>query len=268
MTTTMGAIGRVAARASLVVLIAGVLAPVEAQSLRGGTRSMDIQNQVARQHDFTFLRSGSQVRRFVEAGYLVPVRGNRDFDLHAVSYPYARPEAELFIRRLASQYRRACGEKLVVTSLTRPMNGQPRNASTRSVHPTGMAIDLRRSGDARCRAWLEGVLLDLERKRVLEATRERRPPHYHIALFPNQYRGYVERITGRPAQVKAQIAANVAPASSGPTEIVDYRVRSGESLWTIARDHGTTVAALQAENDLRSSRIVAGQTLKVPVRSR
>ncbi len=269
MTTTTRAIGRILARSSLVALVAFGPTGIEAQSLRGGTRSMDVQNRIAREHDFTFLRSGSQVRRFVDAGYLVPVRGNRDFELHAVSYPYARPEAELFIRRLAGQYRAACGEKLVVTSLTRPMNGQPRNASVRSVHPTGMAIDLRRSGDPRCRAWLEGVLLSLERARVLEATRERRPPHYHIALFPNQYRAYVERITGRPAQVKARVAANVSPAkASGSTETVDYRVRSGESLWTIARDHGTTVARLQSENGLRSSRIVAGQTLKVPVRSR
>lgn len=237
--------------------------PSEAQSLRGGSRSMDIQNEMARMHDFTFLSTGNQVNRFVAAGYLIPVRPNRDFDLHAVSYPYARPEVELFIRRLASQYRAACGEKLVVTSLTRPQNRQPTNASDRSVHPTGMALDLRRSNDAGCRNWLEGVLLSLEGAGVLEATRERYPPHYHVALFPNPYRSYVERITDAPAQVTTRVAANV-----GTSSVIDHEVQPGESLWTIARDHGTTVARLQAVNELRGSRIVPGQTLRVPVRSR
>ncbi len=81
----------------------------------------------------------------MRAGYLVQVRANRDFDLHGVSYPFARPETRTFTLRLANQYRLACGEKLVVTSLTRPLSRQPRNASSRSVHPTGMALDVRRS---------------------------------------------------------------------------------------------------------------------------
>jgi LysM repeat protein len=180
---------------------------------------------------------------------------NRDFDLHAVSYPYARPEVALFIERLASQYRSACGEKLVVTSLTRPQNSQPVNASSRSVHPTGIAIDLRRSGSARCRGWLEDVLVSLERTRVLEATRENNPPHYHVALFPREYAGYVERITERPVEL---------PATVGQLDARKYEVRPGDSLWTIARKLGTTVDRLKNENELDSSRIYAGQVIQVP----
>ena len=37
-----------------------------------------------------------------------------DFELHRVSFPYARPELDLFLRRLSAQYRAACGERLVV----------------------------------------------------------------------------------------------------------------------------------------------------------
>ena len=251
----------------LVMAAASTGSALQAQSLRGGSASMDLQNRVARDHDFTFLRTGTQVNSFVSAGYLVPVRGNRDFELHAVSFPYARAESELFIRRLAAQYRASCGEKLVVTSLTRPQNRQPTNASERSVHPTGMAIDLRRPSNSRCRGWLEDVLLSLEAGGVLEATRERYPAHYHIAIFPRQYSGYVERITSASPDLKSQVAANV-PMQSAEARIMEYRVRSGESLWTIARDHGTTVARLQSENSLRSSRIMAGQVLKVPVTSR
>jgi len=233
---------------------------IDAQSLRGSSGSLDIQNRIAREHDFTYIETGAQVIRFVNAGYLVEVEPNRDFDLHAVSYPYARPEAELFIRRLANQYRRACGEKLVVTSLTRPQNRQPRNASDRSVHPTGMAIDLRLSRSSSCRAWLEDVLMSLESARVLEATRERSPAHYHIALFPREYYSYVTRIADVPPSLKR--TTRVA------TSMQSYRVRAGDSLWEIAREFDTSVEQIQAANDLRGNRIYVGQVLQVPAQTR
>jgi len=246
-------------------LAAGALLPADAselgaQSLRGSSVSLDIQNRVARDHDYTYIETGAQVIRFVNAGYLVDVTPNRDFDLHAVSFPYARPEAELFVRRLASQYRAACGEKLVVTSLTRPQNRQPRNASDRSVHPTGMAIDLRLSRSRSCRAWLEDVLLNLEKARVLEATRERSPAHYHIALFPRQYFNYVSRVADVPPTLKR--GTRVA------TSTQSYRVRAGDSLWDIAREFDTSVERIQVANELRSNRIYAGQVLKVPAQTR
>lgn len=245
---------------------AAVAAPtVEAQSLRGSVASMDRQNREARAHDFSYLNTGSRVLRFVDAGYLVPVRANRDYDLHAVSYPYARPEVALFIRRLASQYRAACGEKLVVTSLTRPISRQPRNASARSVHPTGMAVDLRYSANRRCRSWLEDVLLGLENGGVVEATRERYPPHYHVAVFPNKYASYVARMGEdvRTAPV-TRVASAERTTAPTPADRVAYQVRSGDSLWSIARRHNTTVDRIRAANSLRGSRIVPGQVLEVP----
>lgn len=247
-------------RSSLVLplLLVGVLAllaqpEASAQSLRGSARSVDYQFRVAHDHDYTFIESPAQVERFVKAGYLVPVRADRNFDLHGVSYPYARPETRTFIQRLSDQYRRGCGEKLVVTSLTRPLSRQPRNSSSKSVHPTGMAVDIRRSNSRACRSWLEGVLLSLEKTGVLEATRESRPPHYHVALFPKPYASYVANLSNR---------ANTRLASA---DVQDYQVRNGDSLWDIARSHGTTVDRLQAENDLRGSRIYAGQVIRIPV---
>jgi hypothetical protein len=227
--------------------------PAASQSLRGSSASLDRQNIQARRHDFTYIDTGARVRYFAEQGWLVRVRPDRNFTLHAVSFPYARPELALFIERLASQYRAACGEQLVVTSLTRPTTRQPRNASSRSVHPTGMAVDLRYSRNRSCRAWLERVLLSLEGSGVLEATRERYPPHYHVALFPQPYESYVTRITSREAQEEqaARMATRVT-------------VRRGDSLWTIARRHGTTVESLKSANGLRGSRIYAGQVLAVP----
>lgn len=223
-----------------------MVAPAESQNLRGSRYSLDLQNEIARQHDFTYLGTSEQVRRFVRAGYLVPVEDNADFRLHRISFPYARPEVRLFVTRLGAQYRRACGERLVVTSLTRPRNRQPGNASSESVHPTGMALDLRRSNNGVCRRWLEDVLTNLERQGVLEATRERRPPHYHVAIFPNQYAGYVEALRTRGSTTAR------------------YQVRPGDSLWEIARRHGTTVASLRAANELRGNRIHPGQVLSLP----
>lgn len=221
-----------------------------AQSLRGSSASLDRQNIQARAHDFTYIDTDSRVRYFADQGWLVRVRPDRNYTLHAVSFPYARPEVALFIRRLGAQYRAACGEQLVVTSLTRPTTRQPRNASARSVHPTGMALDLRYSRNRACRSWLEGVLLSLERGGVLEATRERYPPHYHVAVFPDQYERHVERMQTRTATRRtAQMA---------------YTVRSGDSLWTIARSHGISVDDLRSVNGLRGSRIYAGQVLEVP----
>ncbi len=219
------------------------LSPAAAQSLRGSTRSLDKQNQVAREHDFTYIANAAQLERFVNAGYLVRVRDSRDFRLNNLSFPYARPEVKLFIQRLAAQYRRGCGEQLVVTSLTRPQNRQPRNASARSVHPTGMALDLRRP-NSRCRGWLESTLLQLEGAGVLEATYERRPPHYHVVLFPRQYAAYVERR---------------ASATGGK-----YQVQPGDSLWGIARRHATTVPQIRSANNLRGNKIYPGQVLTLP----
>jgi len=226
---------------------------LEGQTLRGSRSSMDVQNRMAKAHDYTFIETPARVRYFADQGWLVPVKSTRDFVVKGdVSFPYARPEVELFAQRLGRQYRRACGEQLVVTSLTRPANRQPRNASDRSVHPTGMAIDIRYSWNPSCRRWLEDVLVSLERQGVLEATLERRPRHYHVAVFPRQYAQYVDRLAAR--------------AADGP-DLQEYRVRSGDSLWDIAREHGTTVDELREYNGIRDNRIFVGQLLDVPLGS-
>ena len=243
-------------RMSLLVGLTLFLAPgvrqVQGQALRGSEASINRAYSRAEDHGFTFLQTAAHIQRFVSAGYLVPVKSRRDFVLHEVSFPYGRPEVKLFVERLGAQYRRACGEELVVTSLTRPLSEQPRNASTLSVHPTGMAVDFRTSLNSVCRHWLESTLLHLEAAGVLEATRERQPSHYHVAVFPGPYAAYVND--------------QLASSRSGRRVAVSrYMVRAGDSLWTIARRHGTTVPRLMAANDIRGSRIYAGQLVAVPV---
>lgn len=228
---------------------------------------MDRQHLVALDHDFTFLESKGDVSRFVKLGLLVPITGDAHYSLHNVSYPYGRPAVRTFVTRLAAQYDAACGEPLVVTSLTRPADEQPRNASDESVHPAGMAVDLHISNSYRCRRWLERTLLSLERSGVLDATREHYPPHYHIAVFPTKYLAYVDRLERRVAV--ATTSGNASQAASGPSaddpaSSINYRVNRGDSLWSIARRYGTSVDELKEANGLRGSRINAGQVIVVP----
>lgn len=273
------AMGRATA-AVVGILLLSVTGSVSAQSLRGSRATMREQNAIARRHDFSFLRTSTQVHRFVDLGLLTRLPGNGDYNLANVSFPYARPAVKTFIERLATQYRSACGEPLTVTSLTRPESRQPRNASELSVHPAGMAVDLRVSRRADCRRWLEATLLSLEGTGVIDATRERYPAHYHIAVYPNPYLRYVDRLIQRGTRVASsgaqsqQVAASLNPqTASGPSEpqdpvpaAVPYVVRRGDSLWSIARRHGLTVDELKAANRLNGSTIKAGQTLTLPTR--
>jgi len=242
----------------LLLLVAAVLGlaslPLHAQSLAGSKASMVRQSRVAKQHDYSYLRTSSQVHEFARRGLLVRLSGNSNYRVADVSFPYARPQVKTFVERLAQQYRNACGERLVITSLTRPTSRQPRNASPLSVHPTGMALDLRRSGRPACRAFLEKTLLTLEGRDVLEATKENHPPHYHVSLFPEPYTRYLA-------------SKGVSGGSSeGEASLARYRVRGGDSLWEIAKRHGTSVDRLKRANGMSSSRLKPGMMLDIPAR--
>ncbi len=73
-----------------------------------------------------------------------------------------------------------------------------------------------------------------------------------------------------PAAQAEAVTAAVAqlPEWKRPApEYVVHRVRSGETLGSIARHYGTTVGALQRANGLRSTRLLRiGQRLRVPAR--
>ena len=119
---------------SIITLSTGI---AQAQTLKGSRNSMERQYQVALQNGYGFAQTASYVKEFVTTGDLVRVNANRHFELHDVSFPYARPPVKNFIEQISSQYFANCGEKLTVTSLTRPIDKQPNNAASDSVHPTG-----------------------------------------------------------------------------------------------------------------------------------
>lgn len=276
----------------IVIALIGVFvfansAPLAAQSaLKGSRTAMKKQNHVAQDQDFTFLRNSSDVWRFVDKGLLVPVKGTASLKLSGVSFPYTRPAVKTFAQRLAGQYKSACGEKLVVTSLTRPLSRQPWNASDLSVHPAGMALDIRVPKARGCKSWLESTLVSLEKKGILEATKERSPAHYHVAVFPTAYSTYLSRLgSGEASKLAVAKAKGTTPKPATPVRIATaqkptyasivpmpkasakpttHKVKPGESLWTIARSNNVTVPALKKANGLSRSTIKPGQVLAIP----
>lgn len=120
-------------------------------------------------------------------GQLQRIRESETVRLHQVDYPYLVPEVHQYLIRLAEQYYDDCGDALVVTSALRPSEMQNRltNGSTRSVHPAGLAFDLRSQGG--CQAWLETALILGERRGYVQVTQEFRPPHWHVVVYPSHY---------------------------------------------------------------------------------
>lgn len=265
----------------LSILLSLITYDVQARpSLRGSASSLDRQNRAANQASLKRHRTPRELMKSVKRGKLVRVTGRGRFELHNVSYPYAHPDLKTFLGQLARAFQRVCRLDLVVTSLARPISTQPRNASIRSVHPTGIAADLRLPPKF-CRAKLEPILLRLEEEGVIEATRERRPPHYHITINPPAFRRAL-RAGGGKLEALTQRARSRAPratkrrrtvsrrarhhhsgarskASRGP-----YRVRSGDTLWGLAQRWKVTVASIKRVNRLRSTKLSLGQLLKIP----
>jgi hypothetical protein len=157
-------------------------------SLSGSPESVDYQEEEVRKLGFAHLHNAAQIGIFIDEGILMPILGHRhEYGLYQVSFPFARPRVRNFVEILAEGYLVACGEIMFVTSLTRPTSLQPENSHIQSVHPTGMAVDLREPANDDCREWLEERLLSMEKDRKIEATRERVPPHYHVVVLSEDF---------------------------------------------------------------------------------
>lgn len=231
-----------------------------AQSLRGSRASVDLMYERAQEEDLAFYRTSSSVKEAVKEGELVRIAETADLSLGRVSYPYVLEGTREWVTEFAERYHARCGKVLVVTSGARPITQTPRNGSPKSVHPTGMAVDLRKPTGS-CLKWLRLELLSEERKGVIEATEERRPAHFHIAV-----------LSATPAAAPTRTAVETSsdggvereePKSS--LELARYRVRPGDTLWEIARRKDTSVARIREINKLRSARLRPGQTLLLPI---
>jgi LysM repeat protein len=67
----------------------------------------------------------------------------------------------------------------------------------------------------------------------------------------------------------APISTDAAAAPSAATDVsgANYTVKSGDSLWKVARQQNVTVAAIKQANNLSSDSLKVGQKLKIPAAS-
>jgi hypothetical protein len=251
----------------------------------------------AQANRLTFYLTPTNIDAAVARGRLVELTGDSAYELtKGVGFSYATREAKQFITQFAPQYLHACGTPLTVTSAARPTSRQPRNANPHSVHPTGIAVDIRRPHAGPCLNWVRSALTDLEQRGIIEATEERHPVHLHLAVLvppgaPVRLPSLTNGIAAAPRVVTppstpvavAAAARPVAPAqpvakpvrvtaasngaTDGDLDITgkSYRVREGDTLWDVARRAGVSVKALARANK-RSMRSVLrpGTTLRIP----
>lgn len=78
------------------------------------------------------------------------------------------------------------------------------------------------------------------------------PPRAVQIALPAQHVAKAEEYLRRP----------VAPKAKVRTEFAMYRIKPGDSWWSVAKNHGVTVAALQKTNPKASMRI--GSSLQIP----
>jgi uncharacterized protein YcbK (DUF882 family) len=185
------------------------------QVLRGSPSSVDLMYNTAHVRDLQFLRTPADIYEATKTGALQLISVTRDLELNRVQYPFVLPNTLRFADSLAKAYHRECGERIVVTSGARAVDKQPRNASPKSVHPTGMAIDFRKPRTPACLEWLRLTLANLEKAGVIEATEEKHPPHFHVAVLHQRPAPHIQMAAGDVAL--PQKAASSTPARSKKT---------------------------------------------------
>ena len=84
-----------------------------------------------------------------------------------------------------------------------------------------------------------------------------------VALLFTAISGYTKTTVNSAKALTGQ--KKIKRDSEQPGQGQEYKVRRGDNLTSIAREFGTTPAAIKSANGLRSSRIKAGQFLNIPV---
>ncbi len=166
----------------LTAIAAGFGRMATAQSLRGSRASVERAHAWAVARDLPFQPSRRAVERAARDGGYVRLVNGSGYRLRGVSVPYVLPATAVWVGDMATQYRKACRTPMTVTSAMRPTALRLRNSTEQSVHPTGLAVDLR-APRGRCRGWLRTALLGMERRGVIDATEERSPAHFHVVVY-------------------------------------------------------------------------------------
>jgi len=150
----------------------------------------------AKDSGYEFAATESRLIEMVEEGTLVELEETDSLRFNHVSRPYVLPVVAKFLYRLADQYYygQKCGP-LVLNGAARDLEFQATlsNGSNKSVHPTGMAVDLKSTGMSdSCHEWLEDTLLEIETARRIDSTEEHSPAHYHVVVAPHEYERWLK----------------------------------------------------------------------------
>lgn len=177
-------------------------------SLKGSVLSQKRQNRVANKAHLSRLRNIKDIQKLVRKDLLVEVKDTPAYYLgrylgyldapNAAWYRFTRPWTKRFLERVLGAGHRLTGERFKVTSLVRTKIYQRKlvkkgaNAISgsgwwrQSSHLTGATIDISyKNMSPKARRWLEKKLLILERKGLVEATKERRSYCFHVMVFPS-----------------------------------------------------------------------------------
>jgi hypothetical protein len=181
---------------------AAIAAPARAQTLRGSPASVDLMYTTAEGEKLLFMRTTADIYQAARVGALKLITFTDDLELDHATFPFVLPATKRFADSLAHQYHLGCGERIGVTSGARPMDKQPRNASPKSVHPTGMAVDFRKPRNPACLKWMRENLVKLEDAHVIEATEEMHPPHFHVAVLHQAHEPHFQLAAVAPDSAK------------------------------------------------------------------
>ncbi len=221
--------------------------PQEPAELHGSKESVEKMYSFAVSRRMPFYLTPTNVDQAIVDGRLVALTGDSTYELtRGVGFSYSTREAKQFVLAFAPQYLAACGAPLTVTSAARPMSRQPHNANPHSVHPTGIAVDIRRPPPGPCLTWVRGALADLERRGIVEATEEHHPVHLHVAVLVQP---------GAKVLLPNLVRTVVARQASSSLKARSYVVRQGDTLWDIANRTGVTLEDLERANG-RSKRML------------
>ncbi len=82
-------------------------------------------------------------------------------------------------------------------------------------------------------------------------------------IYPGQ--GLVIHADAQNVKLPEKQDRQVATDTGATGKVINYRVKRGDTLWTIARDHNVEVSDLKSWNGLKGSSIKVGQKLKIMV---
>ncbi len=151
--------------------------------LGGELSSSERQLAYTKANAIPLISSNADYWELVRRGYLVSLR-HPDLEVGA-KRPHVLPTTARFIYEIAEQFRTAGCGRLRINDATRLVSERPKNGSPYSVHPAGMALDVRVINlSERCYAELNRLLHTAEAELQADVTREYKPEHFHVVVIP------------------------------------------------------------------------------------